>query len=68
MSSLVRTRTGNSLLRTLSPWTRLDNMTFEERLKLPKPVESLFTELQSVNVVDYYAKLIRGGATYSRKR
>ena len=68
MSSLVRTRTGNFTLADAVTVDELDNMTFEERLKLPKPVESLFTELQSVNVVDYYAKLIRGGANISQKK
>ncbi len=68
MSSLVRTRTGNFTLADAVTVDELDNMTFEERLKLPKPVESLFTELQSVNVVDYYAKLIRGGANIFQKK
>lgn len=68
MSSLVRTRTGNFTLEDAVTVDELDNMTFEERLALPQPVESLFTELQKINLVDYYAKLVRGGANIFQKK
>ncbi len=68
MSSLVRTRTGKFTLQDCVTVEELDNMTFEERLTLPKPVESLFMDLPSVNVVDFYAKLIRGGTELFQKK
>ena len=68
MSSLVRTRTGDFTLDDAVTVDELDNMTFEERLALPKPVESLFTSLGCVNVADYYAKLVRGGANIFQKK
>lgn len=68
MSSLVRTKTGQFTLDDCVTVEELDNMTFEERLKLPKPVESLFEELPSVNIPDYYAKLLRGGCDLFQKK
>ncbi len=68
MSSLVRTRTGEFTLDDAISIDALDAMTYEERLTLPKPVESLFASLQCVNVVDYYAKLIRGGSYLYQKK
>jgi len=43
-------------------------MTVEERLALPKTVESLFTELPEVNIPDYYVKLVRGGTNLFQKK
>lgn len=68
MSSLVRTRTGNFTLDDAVTVDELDHMTFEERLALPKSVESLFISLKCVNVADYYAKLVRGGANLFQKK
>lgn len=68
MSSLVRTKTGQFTLDDSVTVEQLDNMTFEERLKLPKPVESLFEELPSVILPDYYAKLLRGGCDLYQKK
>lgn len=68
MTSLVRTRTGKFTLDDCITVEELENMTYEERLQLPKPVESLFMDLPSVNVVDFYAKLIRGGTELFQKK
>jgi len=68
MSSLVRTRTGQFTLAESVTVEELDSMTFEERLKLPKSVESLFTHLPRVSIPDYYAKLLRGGADLYQKK
>lgn len=68
MSSLVRTRTGSFTLDDCVTVEELENMTFEERLALPKPVETLFTSLPELTIPDFYAKLLRGGAElYQRK-
>lgn len=68
MSSLVRTRTGRFTLADSVTVEELDNMTFEERLKLPKPVETLFEDLPSVSLPDYYAKIMRGGCDLYQKK
>jgi tRNA pseudouridine55 synthase len=68
MSSLVRTRTGKFSLEDCITIEELENMTFEDRLKLPKPVESLFMDLPEVSFVDFYAKLIRGGTELYQKK
>lgn len=68
MASLVRTRTGSFTLDDCVTVEDLDNMTFEERLKLPKPVETLFSDLDEININDFYAKLIRGGTPLYQKK
>ena len=68
MASLVRTRTGKFTLDDCVTVEDLDNMTFEERLALPKPVESLFADLDGITVNDFYAKLLRGGTPIYQKK
>lgn len=68
MSSLVRTRTGKFTLDDCVTVEELENMAFEDRLKLPKPVESLFTDLPEITVIDFYAKLLRGGTELFQKK
>lgn len=68
MSSLVRTKTGSFTLDQSVTIEELDNMTAEERILLPKPVESLFKDLPCVNVSDFYAKLVRGGTNLFQKK
>ena len=68
MSSLVRTRTGAFTLDDCVTVEQLDAMTFEERLALPKPVESLFLDLPALDLPDFFAKLIRGGADVYQKK
>ncbi len=68
MASLVRTKTGKFTLDDAVTMEELDNMTFEERLTLPKPVETLFLDLPVVNVSDFYAKLFRNGTELYQKK
>lgn len=68
MQSLIRTKTGQFTLADCVTVEELDNMTFEERLQLPKPVESLFEELPAVNIPEYYVKLVRGGTNLFQKK
>lgn len=68
MQSLIRTKTGQFTLADCVTVGELDNMTFEERLQLPKPVESLFEELPAVNIPEYYVKLVRGGTNLFQKK
>jgi len=68
MSALVRTQTGVFTLDQAVTIAELEEMSFEERLTLPKPVESLFEDLPVVNINDFYAKLIRGGTELYQKK
>ncbi len=63
MSSLIRTKTGQFSLADAITIDELDTMSYEDRLTLPKPVESLFTDLPALTLSDFYAKLLRGGAS-----
>ena len=68
MSALTRVRTGNYTLDEAYTIDQLNEMTYEERLKLPQPVETLFTDLPEAHVSDFYAKLVRGGTELYQKR
>ena len=68
MQSLIRTKTGQFTLADCVTVEALDNMTFEQRLQLPRPVESLFEELPAVNIPEYYVKLVRGGTNLFQKK
>ncbi len=68
MSALVRTQTGVFTLEEAVTIEELEQMTFEERLALPKPVESLFTDLPEIQINEFYGKLIRGGTELYQKK
>ncbi|MBE6598260.1 MAG: tRNA pseudouridine(55) synthase TruB [Ruminococcaceae bacterium] len=68
MSALVRTQTGVFTLEESITIAELEEMTFEERLALPKPVESLFMDFPVININEFYAKLIRGGTELYQKK
>ena len=62
MAALERTRTGVYTLADCVTIEELEAMTMEERIAKLSPVESLFPDLPVINVSDYHAKLVRGGA------
>ena len=68
MSSLCRTRSGPFTLDEAHTIEELSGMTFEERISLPMPTESLFEELPAVNINDFYTKLIKGGTELYQKK
>ena len=68
MSSLQRVRTGSYTLEEAYTIDQLNEMTYEERLTLPRPVETLFMDLPEASVNDFYAKLVRGGTELYQKR
>jgi len=68
MSGLTRVRTGSYLLEEAYTIDQLNEMTYEQRLTLPRPVETLFAGLPAVSVSDFYAKLIRGGTELYQKK
>lgn len=61
MSSLCRIKSGPFELSDAVTIEELSEMPFEERLKLPRPTESLFTGLDKVEINDFYTKLVKGG-------
>jgi len=68
MSSLIRERSGGYTLDQAYTISMLEQMSYEERLTLPKPVETLFTDLPEVHLADFHAKLIRGGTELYQKK
>ncbi len=68
MKSLCRTRSGPFDLSQSITIEELSEMEFEERLKLPRPTESLFEDLPGIQVNDFYTKLIKGGTELYQKK
>ena len=68
MSRLCRTRSGPFDLSDSYTIEELSEMTFEERIALPKPTESLFEDLPAVRINDFYTKLIKGGTELYQKK
>ncbi len=68
MSSLCRTRSGPFTLDGAHTIDELSEISFEERLSLPVPTESLFSDLPEVRINDFYTKLIKGGTELYQKK
>ncbi|MBQ7669825.1 MAG: tRNA pseudouridine(55) synthase TruB [Clostridia bacterium] len=68
MSALCRTRTGSFTIEDSVTVEDLEKMTFEERLALPRPTESLFKDLPEVELGDFFAKLAKNGAEIYQKK
>ena len=68
MAALRRTRTGKFTLADAVTVEELEELSFEERAARLLPVETLFEDLDAVEVNDFYAKLTRGGADLYQKK
>ncbi len=68
MSGLCRTRSGPFTLDRAVTVEELENMTFEERLALPMPTESLFEDLPKIVVNGFFEKLVKSGAELYQKK
>ncbi len=68
MSALCRTRSGPFTLENAVTIEELSEMSFEERLSLPIPTETLFENLPSVEINDFCAKLIKSGTELYQKK
>ena len=68
MSRLCRTRSGPFDLSDSFTIEELSKMSFEERIALPKPTESLFEDLPALQINDFYTKLIKGGTVLYQKK
>ena len=68
MSALRRTKSGNFTINYAHTIEEIDKMSYEQRVALLMPTESLFEELDSVTLSDFYARLCRSGCEiYQRK-
>ena len=68
MASLMRTQTGSFTLDDAYSIEDLEKMSFEERLALPLPTESLFLELREINLPKFFANLYLAGAPLFQKK
>lgn len=68
MSALRRTQTGDFTLSDAYTIEELEKMTFEERLTIPKPVETLFSDMRAINLPKFFANLYLSGAPLFQKK
>lgn len=68
MSALCRVRSGPFELSDAITIEELSEMEFEDRLRLPRPTESLFEDLPKIEINDFYTKLIKGGTELYQKK
>lgn len=68
MSALRRTRTGSFTLDDAYSIEDLEKMSFEERLTLPLPVETLFPHMRVVTLPKFFANLYLAGAPLLQKK
>ena len=68
MSALRRTETGGFTLSDAYTVEQLEAMTAEQRQALVLPTESLFTELDAVEIPQFYANLFLSGAPLYQKK
>ncbi|MBQ6788863.1 MAG: tRNA pseudouridine(55) synthase TruB [Clostridia bacterium] len=68
MSALRRTETGSFSLDDAYTIEELEKMSFEERLTLPLPVESLFEHMRAVQLPKFFANLYLAGAPLMQKK
>lgn len=68
MSALCRTKSGSFTIENAHTIEELEALTIEERAALVSPTESLFTDLDEINVNDFYTKLIKGGTELYQKK
>ena len=68
MSALRRTKSGNFAINYAHTIEDIEKMSYDERVALLMPTESLFKELDFVTLSDFYARLCRSGCEiYQRK-
>ena len=68
MSALRRTETGAFTLADAYTIEDLEKMSFEERLTLPLPVESLFDHMRVIQLPKFFANLYLAGAPLMQKK
>jgi tRNA pseudouridine55 synthase len=68
MSALRRTKSGNFTINYAHTIEDIEKMSYDERVALLMPTESLFEELDLVTLSDFYARLCRSGCEIYQKK
>lgn len=68
MTSLTRTRNGRFNLVESHTIEDIENMDESDRMKLLMPLETLFDNLESVHLSDFYARLAKSGTEVYQKK
>ena len=68
MSALRRTKSGNFTINYAHTIEDIEKMSYDERVALLMPTESLFKELDLVTLSDFYARLCRSGCEIYQKK
>jgi tRNA pseudouridine55 synthase len=68
MSALRRTKSGNFTINYAHTIEDIEKMSYDERVALLMPTESLFEELDFVTLSDFYARLCRSGCEIYQKK
>ena len=68
MSELRRTKSGNFVINYAHTIEEIEKMSYDERVALLMPTESLFAELEAVTLSDFYARLCRSGCEIYQKK
>lgn len=68
MSALRRTKSGNFTINYAHTIEDIEKMSYDERVALLMPTESLFKELDSVTLSDFYSRLCRSGCEIYQKK
>ncbi len=68
MSALRRTKSGNFTINYAHTIEDIEKMSYDERVAFLMPTESLFKELDSVTLSDFYARLCRSGCEIYQKK
>lgn len=68
MSALRRTKSGNFTINYAHTIEDIEKMSYDERVALLMPTESLFEELDFVTLSDFYSRLCRSGCEIYQKK
>ena len=68
MASLVRTASGSFTLDGALTVEEIEKLPFEERLRLPRPVEELFSEYPEIGLSPFFANLYLSGTPLYQDR
>ncbi|MBQ6701408.1 MAG: tRNA pseudouridine(55) synthase TruB [Clostridia bacterium] len=61
MTSLCRIKSGSFVLSSSYTTEQLENMTYEERVALLRPIDSLFSDLENITLPPFFEKLAKSG-------
>lgn len=68
MTALCRTKSGGFTLENSYTLTEIEEMTFEERVSLLRPIDDLFSDLEEVRLSPFFERLAKCGAEIYLKK